>query len=69
MIKKIVMYGHGGAYNHGAEAIVKTTIKEIQKRQQQIKIALATHFKQQDEEYQIKVDTYLERKLGGGGRG
>lgn len=60
MYNKILLYGHGGAYNHGAEAIVKCTIKELRQQFPEIPIYLSTHFKEQDLEFGIKAD-FLER--------
>lgn len=48
-MKKILLYGHGGAYNHGAEAILRTSIPIF--RQTGIPILLSTHFPEQDREF------------------
>lgn len=50
-MRKILLYGYGGAYNHGAEAIVKTSIGVF--RQAGIPIYLVTHFPEQDKEFGI----------------
>lgn len=62
-MKKILLYGHGGAYNHGAEAIVKTTVYLIKEYNPCIKIYLVTHFEKQDQEYNLPVDGYFERNV------
>lgn len=61
MEKNIILYGHGGAYNHGAEAIVKCTIDLVKTEYPQSKIILSTHFKNQDMEFDMPVDEYCER--------
>lgn len=43
------MYGHGGAYNHGAEAIVRASVPVF--RQAGCPILLSTHFPNQDREF------------------
>ena len=44
-MNKSLFYGHGGSYNHGAEAIVKSTVDVIKKRHPDSKVILSTHFK------------------------
>lgn len=50
-MKKILLYGYGGAYNHGSEAIVKTSMGIFRKKG--IPIYLVTHFPEQDKEFGI----------------
>ncbi len=45
-MKKLLLYGHGGAYNHGAEAIVRASVPMF--RQMGFPIFLSTHFPEQD---------------------
>lgn len=45
-MKTILLYGHGGARNHGAEAIVRTTLPRL--RRPGTRILLSTHFPEQD---------------------
>lgn len=45
-MKTILLYGHGGACNHGAEAIVRTTVPRL--RRPGNRILLSTHFPEQD---------------------
>lgn len=61
--KKFLLYGHGGSYNHGAEAIVKSTIEMIKNYYLDSYIILSTHFKDQDVEFGIDVDEYCERDM------
>lgn len=63
MNKKFLLYGHGGSYNHGAEAIIKSTVKLIKKSYHGSYIILSTHFKDQDIEFGIDVDEYCERDM------
>jgi len=60
------LYGHGGAYNHGAEAIVKTTIKIIREKYSDAYVAVSSHFPEQDKEFAIDADEFFERKQGDG---
>lgn len=61
MCKNFLIYGHGGAYNHGAEAIVKCTIDLIKNKYPKSNIIHSTHFKEQDLEFNMPVDEYCER--------
>lgn len=60
-MKKFLLYGHGGAYNHGAEAILKTTIAGIRSLKNESYILLSSHFPEQDQEFGIMPDCFLER--------
>lgn len=48
-MNKLLLYGHGGAYNHGAEAILRGSLPEF--RQAGVPILLSTHFPEQDCEF------------------
>lgn len=48
-MKKLLLYGHGGAYNHGAEAIVRASVPLF--KQTEVSILLSTHFPEQDIEF------------------
>lgn len=61
--KKFLLYGHGGSHNHGAEAIIRTTVEIIKNNYPNSKIILSTHFKEQDVEFGIDVDEYCERDM------
>lgn len=61
-MKNYAMYGHGGAYNHGAEAIVKVTIEQLRKLENR-EVVLSTHFKEQDEEFGVDADFFCERDM------
>lgn len=59
---KYILYGHGTAYNHGAEAIVKTTVRMIKQCDAEAYIVLSTHFASHDREFGIDliVDKLIE---------
>lgn len=61
MTKRILLYGHGGAYNHGAEAIIKTTMDGIRQIEPNVEFLLSTHFPEQDTEFEINADALLTR--------
>lgn len=48
-MKKLLLYGHGGAYNHGAEAILRSSLPIF--RKVDVPIFLSTHFPEQDREF------------------
>ena len=56
-----LLYGHGGAYNHGAEAIVRMTIEGLHKIDEAAFITLSTHFPEQDKEFAIPADCLITR--------
>lgn len=58
-MKKILLYGHGGAYNHGAEAILRSSIPLF--RQTDCPILLSTHFPGQDKEFGL--DKLVDRLI------
>lgn len=58
---KYILYGFGGSYNHGGEAIIQTTCDMIRKVDSNATIILSTHFKEQDEEFALPVDHYCVR--------
>ena len=60
---KYVLYGFGGSYNHGGEAIIQTTCEMIRRNDSDALIVLSTHFKEQDEEFGVPVDRYCVRDM------
>lgn len=58
-MKRYLLYGHGGAYNHGAEAIVRTTVELIRQKDSQAEILLSTHFPEQDREFGLDKLAHL----------
>lgn len=62
-MRKFLLYGHGGACNHGAEAIVRTTVPLL--RQAGGRILLSTHFPDQDRAFGLDklVDELIPANL------
>ena len=58
-MKKLLLYGHGGAYNHGAEAILRTSLPVFRKAG--VPILLSTHFPKQDQ--QFGLDKLVDRLI------
>lgn len=58
-MKKLLLYGHGGAYNHGAEAILRASIPLF--RKVGCPIFLSTHFPEQDREFGL--DKLVDRLI------
>lgn len=50
-MSKYLLYGHGGAFNHGAEAIIRGTVALIREKDPAAYIALSTHFPEQDKQF------------------
>ena len=65
MKKHYLIYGHGGAYNHGGEAITRCTVEYLRKITPECFITLSTHFPEQDLEFDISVDEIVSRNLNG----
>ena len=64
-MKKFLLYGHGGSYNHGAEAIIRTTVQLIREKYPNSNIILSSNFAEQDLEYGLDkiVDEIIALKL------
>jgi polysaccharide pyruvyl transferase WcaK-like protein len=58
-LRKFLLYGHGGSYNHGAEAIIRTTVWLIRRKYPDTYIILSCHFPGQDKEFALPVDELL----------
>lgn len=58
-MKRFLLYGHGGSYNHGAEAIVKTTIKLIREKYPDAWVGLSSHFPEQDRKFNVDADEFF----------
>lgn len=58
-MKKLLLYGHGGAYNHGAEAILRSSLPAF--RRTNAPILLSTHFPEQDREFGL--DRLVDRLI------
>lgn len=64
-MKNYILYGHGGSYNHGAEASVKCDIELLRKKCPGSKIILSTHFPEWDERFCIQADEIIGRNVEG----
>jgi polysaccharide pyruvyl transferase WcaK-like protein len=64
-MRHYLLYGHGGSYNHGAEAIVRSTVVFLRKMSPGCKISLSTHYAEQDREFSLPVDDFVERDMRG----
>lgn len=65
MSQHYLLYGHGGAFNHGGEALVKTTIALLRRLSPGCRITLSTHFAWQDRLFGIDADEFVERDSRG----
>lgn len=54
-----MLYGHGGAYNHGAEAILRASLHIF--RRANVPVFLSTHFPEQDREFGL--DKLVDRLI------
>ncbi len=63
--KFYLLYGHGGAYNHGCEALAHCTIELLRRRSPGCHIALSTHFPGQDREFKIDADELIGKNEAG----
>ena len=58
-MRRFLLYGHGGSYNHGAEAIVKCTIRELRRQYADAYIVLSSNFPEQDREFCVDADEII----------
>lgn len=56
MGKRFLLYGHGGCYNHGGEALIKCGIEVLRQRFPGCYIILSSHFPEQDREFGLLAD-------------
>lgn len=63
--KHYLIYGHGGSYNHGGEAITRCTIDFLREISPDCYITLSTHFPEQDIEFGLDADEIVTRDLSG----
>lgn len=59
-MRRFLLYGHGGAYNHGAEAILRGTVPLL--REAGGRILLSTNFPEQDREFGL--DGLVDELIG-----
>ncbi len=62
-MKEYMLYGHGGAYNHGAEASIKCDIDILREISPSCRIILSTHFPEWDRKFSISVDEMIGRNV------
>lgn len=62
-MKKIMLYQHGGSYNHGCEALATTISKEVLRVMPESEVYLCSHHPEQDEQYHIQsIHKVVENK-------
>ena len=60
-----LIYGHGGSYNHGGEAITRCTIAMLRNISPGCRVTLCSHFPEQDMEFNLPIDELVTRNLNG----
>ena len=65
MMKHYLFYGHGGSYNHGAEASLICGIKLLRELSPGCRITVSSHFPEQDIEFNLPADEIIGRDLTG----
>lgn len=65
MAQHYLLYGHGGSFNHGGEALTSTTIDLLRQGSPGCFITLSTHFSEQDKQFKINADEFVERNQKG----
>ena len=63
MGKRFLLYGHGGCYNHGGEALIRCGIDVLREHFPGCYIALSSHFPEQDREFALPADEIVGRNL------
>ncbi len=64
-MKRFLLYGHGGCYNHGVEAITGCTIEYLRRCVPGCEIILVSHFPEQDKEFGLCPNEYVTRDMKG----
>ena len=65
MSNHYLIYGHGGSYNHGSEAITRRTVSLLRSISPGCRITLCSHFPEQDMEFCLPIDEYTVRNPDG----
>lgn len=65
MASHYLLYGHGGSFNHGSEASVHCDIALLRRNFPGCKITLASHFPEQDRQFNLDADEIVGRDLTG----
>lgn len=63
--KHFLLYGHGGCYNHGVEAITGCTMAYLRRKYPSCFITLSSHFPEQDKEFGLCPDEFVARNMQG----
>ncbi len=64
-ITDYLVYGHGGCYNHGVEAITGCTIELLRQIDPDCLITLSSHFPDQDKEFGLSPNRFAVRNPEG----
>ena len=64
-IANYLIYGHGGCYNHGVEAITSCTIELLRKINPDCYITLSSYFPEQDKEFGLSPNRFAVRNPEG----
>jgi polysaccharide pyruvyl transferase WcaK-like protein len=62
-MNRFLLYGHGGSYNHGAEAILKCTIRKLREQHKDVYIVLSSNFPEQDKQFGVDADEIIGPNL------
>lgn len=65
MARHYVLYGHGGSFNHGGEALARTTIALLRRISPGCHIILSSHFPEQDRMFGVDADQIIGRNMEG----
>ncbi|WP_018212555.1 polysaccharide pyruvyl transferase family protein [Desulfitobacterium hafniense] len=65
MNEHYLIYGHGGSYNHGGEAITRCTIAFLRSISPECRITLCSHFPDQDMEFSLITNELITRNPSG----
>ena len=60
-----LIYGHGGSYNHGSEAITRSTITLLRNISPECRVTLCSHFPEQDMEFGLPANEFVTRNPNG----
>lgn len=64
-MKHYLLYGYGGACNHGSEASVKSEIAFLRRISPGCRITLSSHFPDYDQRFGVEADEIIGRNLEG----
>lgn len=64
-MQHFLLYGYGGACNHGSEASVKSEIAFLKKISPKCRITLSSHFPEYDQRFGVEADEIIGRNMAG----